>query len=113
EAAGGVCGADDRRFGLRATESGGDGSAVHPLGGALRAEQRHADEQLTVLAVGANLQRPDDDSGRDRPAGASKRNNRMEPAELPSGASQEGEATRQPGRREGKLSDGTEAERAR
>ena len=42
------------------------------LGGALRAWQRAGDEQPGVLAVGTDLQGSDDDSGGDRPVGASR-----------------------------------------
>jgi hypothetical protein len=52
---------DDLGYG--ATKPGGDGSAVHAVGGAVRAGQRDADEQPAVLAVGADLQEPDDDGG--------------------------------------------------
>jgi len=51
------------RPGLRAAQPGGNGSAVYVLGGALRAGERAGDEQSAVLAVGANLQGPDDDGG--------------------------------------------------
>jgi hypothetical protein len=91
EASGGVRGAADRRPGLCATKPGGDGSAVHALGGAVRAGQRDADEQPAVLAVGADLQEPDDDGGGHRPSGASLGDHRVERAELPCRASQEGE----------------------
>jgi hypothetical protein len=78
----------DRRFGLCAAEPGGDGGAVHAAGGALRAGQRAGDEQLGVLAMGTNLQGPDDDGGSDRPAGASQRDLGDERAELSGGVSQ-------------------------
>ena len=79
----------DRRPGLCAAEPGGDGGAVHAAGGALRAGQRAGDEQPGVLAVGTDLQGPDDDGGGDRPAGASQRDRGAERAELPSGGGQE------------------------
>jgi hypothetical protein len=63
----------DRRPGLRATEPRGDGGTVHAVGGALRAGQRAGDKQPGVLALGADIQGPDDDGGRDRPAGAPQR----------------------------------------
>jgi hypothetical protein len=94
EAAGEVRGAADRRPGLRAAESGGDGGAVHAAGGEVREGQRVADEQPAVLAVGADLPRPDDDGGGDRPAGAPQRDHRTEPGELPLGTSKEGEGGR-------------------
>ena len=80
-----------RRFGLCATEPRGDGGAVHAAGGSLRAGQCVADEQLAVLAVGADFQRRDDDGGGDRSAGASQRDRGAEPAELPVGTCEEGE----------------------
>jgi hypothetical protein len=75
-------GPGDRRPGLRAAEPGGDGGAVHAAGGAVRAGQRVGDEQPGVLAVGADLQGPDDDGGGDRPAGASQRHRGVERVEL-------------------------------
>src|SRR5579859_3480927 len=80
------------RPGLCATKPGGDGGAVHAAGGALRAWQRTADEQPAVLGLGSDLQGSDDDGGGDRSAGPPQRDHRTEPAELPRGASQEGQA---------------------
>lgn len=80
-----------RRFGLRATEPRRDGGAVHAAGGPLRARQCVVDEQLAVLAVGADFQGRDDDGGGDRPLGASQRDRGIEPAELPLGTCEEGE----------------------
>lgn len=81
----------DRRLGLRAAESGGDGSVVHAAGGSLRTGQRVADEQPAVLRLGGDLQGPDDDGRGDRPVGASQRDRGIEPAELPPGTCQEDE----------------------
>lgn len=80
-----VGGLADRRLGLCAAEPGGDGGAVYSLGGALRAWQRAGDEQPGVLAMGADLQGPDDDGGGDRPPGSSQRDRGDERAELPRG----------------------------
>ena len=88
-----VRGTVDRRLGLCAAEPGGDGSAVHALGGALRTRQRLADEQPAVLEVGADLQGPDDDGGGHRPAGAPLRDRGTERAELPCRSGQESPAT--------------------
>ena len=77
------------RPGLRAAEPGGDGSAVHTAGPALRARKRAADEQLAVLGLGANLPGSDDDGGGHRPISTSQRDRGIEPAELPSGAGEE------------------------
>ena len=96
--AGALGGLADRRPGLRAAEPGGDGGAVHAVGGALRAGQRAGDEQPGVLAVGADLQGSDDDGGGDRPAGASQRDRGDERAELPGRGSQESEARASRGR---------------
>jgi hypothetical protein len=81
----------DRRFGLRATEPGGDGGLVHAAGGSLRAGKCVADEQPAVLEMGGDLQGSDDDGGSDRPPGAPQRDRGAEPVELPPGACQEGE----------------------
>jgi len=76
-------GSADRRLGVRAAEPGGDGGVVHLAGGALRAWQRLGDEQPGVLAVGADLQGSDDNSGGNRPARAPQRDRGAERAELP------------------------------
>jgi hypothetical protein len=83
----------DRRPGLRAAEPGGDGSLVHAVGGALRARQCAGDEQPGLLAVGTDLQRPHDDGGGHRPAGAPQRDPGTERAQLPSGSGQESQGT--------------------
>jgi hypothetical protein len=83
--------AADRRSGLCATKPRGDGGVVHTLGGALRTWQRPGDEQPGVLAMGTDLQGPDDDGGSHRPAGAPQRDRGTERAELPGGGGQEGE----------------------
>src|SRR5439155_26270326 len=92
EAAGGLRGAGAGRPGVRAAVAGGDGGAVHAAGGAVRAGERAADEQPAVLGVGGDLQGRDDDSGGDRPVGPSRGHHRAEPAELPGGTGEEGEA---------------------
>jgi hypothetical protein len=91
EAAGAVRGSLDRRPGIRAAESRGDGGIVHAVGRPLRARQCLADEQLAVLEVGEDFQGPDDDGGSDRSAGASQRDPGAELAQLPAGASAEGQ----------------------
>ncbi len=91
ETAGEGRGAADRRPRLRAAEPRGDGGAVHALGGALRARQCLADQQLAVLEVGEHLQGPDDGSSGHRPAGAPQRDLGTEPAQLPTGAGPEGQ----------------------
>lgn len=76
---------DHRRPGICATESRGNGGAVHAARGSLRAWQRAADEQPGVQQVGPDLQRRDDDGSSDRPLGPSQRHHRTERAELPRG----------------------------
>jgi hypothetical protein len=83
EASGSMAGGADRRPGVRAAESGGDGGTVLAVGGALRAGQCAGDEQPGILAVGADLQGPDDDGSSDRPTGASQRHRGDERTELP------------------------------
>lgn len=83
--AGEVRGVDHRRSGVRATESRGDGSLVHVVGGALRAGERAIEQQPGVLGVGADFQRPDDDGGGDRPPGASQRDRGAEHPQLSPG----------------------------
>lgn len=89
EALGSVRGAADRRPGLRAAEPRGDGGAVHTLGGALRAWQCLADEQLAVLEVGEHFQGPDDGGRGDRSVGAPQRDPGAKPAQLSAGAGAE------------------------
>ena len=85
----------DRRPGLRAAGPGRDGGLVHAVGGALRARQCAGDEQPGLLAVGTDIQGPDDDSGGHRPVGP-QRDPGTERAELPSRSGQESQA--EPGR---------------
>jgi hypothetical protein len=91
ETSGVIRGGDRGRSGLRAAEPGGDGSAVRLHRGALRAGQRAVDEQPAVLEVGGDFSRSDDDGSGDRPISASQHDRRIEPAELPGGASEESE----------------------
>jgi len=93
EASGTLGSGDPGRFGLRAAEPGGDGSVVYLPGRALRAWQRAGDEQPGVLAVGADLQGPDDDSGGGGSAGASQRDSGVKHCELPGGSGQACQAT--------------------
>jgi hypothetical protein len=86
-------GSADRRPGLRAAEPGGDGGAVHPVGGTLRAGQRPGDKQPGVLAMGANLQGPDDDRRSDRPSGASQCHHGDERLELSGGVGEARQAS--------------------
>ena len=79
-----------RRPGLCATEPGGDGSAVHALGGAIRDGQRDGDEQSGVLEMGPGVQRPDDDGGGHRSAGPPLHGVELRRAQLPRGDGQEG-----------------------
>jgi hypothetical protein len=87
-------GVADRRLGLRATESRGDGGAVHVVGRTLRAWQCLVDQQSAVLQVGKHLQRSDDDGGGHRSSGAPQRDLGAEPAQLSSGRGQEGDRNR-------------------
>lgn len=86
-------GIDPGRSGLCATESGGDGGVVRVVVGALRAGQCAADEQLAVFRLGVDLQGRDDDSGGNRPPGASLRDSGVEHPQLSSGTGEEGEAS--------------------
>ena len=80
------------RPGLCTTKPGGDGGLVPAAGGALRAGQCAADEQPGLLAVGTDLQRPDDDGSGRGSVGASQRDRGVEHPELPCGGGQAGEA---------------------
>lgn len=80
---------DHRRLGLCATEPRGDGGAVHVAGGTLRARQRPLDQQSALLAMGTDLQGPDDHRGGHRSLGASQRDHRVEHSQLPLGDRQE------------------------
>jgi hypothetical protein len=94
EAIGGLRGDPDRRPGLRATEPRGDGSVVYAAGGPLRTGQRVADEQLAILEMGGDFQRPNDDGSGHRPLGASQRDRGIEHAELSVGTRQERQGRR-------------------
>lgn len=98
-----LAGPAHRRPGLRAAESGGDGSAVHAARGALRAWQCADHEQPGLLAVGEHLQGSDDDGGSHRPTGAPQRDRGTERAQLPHGGrqAQEGIGQANPGVRGG------------
>ncbi len=89
QTAGELRGSDHRRLGLCATESRGDGGAVHLIGRTLRTRQRSLDQQPPVLAMGADLQGPDDHRCGHRPPGASQRHHRIEHSQLPFGDRQE------------------------
>lgn len=89
-------GPDLGRPGIRAAEPGGNGGAVHALGGAVRTRQRVIDEQPGVLAVGADLQGPNDDGGGGS-LGASQRDRGAERAELPGRGREAVEAPRRIG----------------
>ncbi len=85
-------GVDHRRHRLRAADSGGNGSVVHPVGRTLRTRQRAADEQSGVLEVGTDFQGSHDDCSSDRPVGASQRHPGAEHPELQDGTGQESQA---------------------
>jgi hypothetical protein len=85
-------GVGDRRLGLRAAESRGDGGVVHAVGGALRTRQCAVDEQPAVLGLGCDLQGSDDNGRRDRPSGAPQRDRGDERAELSAGNGEECES---------------------
>jgi hypothetical protein len=89
QTAGELRGFDHRRLGLCATESRGDGGSVHVIGRTLRTRQRALDQQPTVLAMGTDLQGPDDHRCGHRPPGASQRDHRVEHSQLPFGDCQE------------------------
>ena len=73
---------DHRRFGLRSTESRGDGSVVHSAGGTIRTGQRSGQFESSFFKMGANLQRPDDDRRCDRPTDPSLRHHRTQHLQL-------------------------------
>src|ERR1022692_2726904 len=81
--------AGDRRPGLRATEPGRNGSAVHASGGTLRTRQRTDLIESRLLEMGGNLQGSDDDGGCHRSPRASQRDSRTQYSELSNGAGEE------------------------
>jgi Mu transposase, C-terminal domain len=93
QTSGPVGGVADRRSGLCATKPGGDGSAIHAAGRALRARQHLGDQQSAVLEMGTDLQGSDDGSGSDRPSGAPQCDRGNERAQLPDGESAQGQTT--------------------
>lgn len=99
-------GPDHRRCGLCAAKPGGDGSAVHASGRALRAWQRALNQQPGVQQMGPNLQGRDDDRRGYRPFGSSQRDPGAECPQLPRG---DGQANQIPGQspRGARFSSGT------
>lgn len=85
-----LAGSGHRRSRLRAAQPGGNGGAVHAVGGTLRAGQRAGDQQPGVLGLGADFQGSDDYGGGDRPAGAPQCDHRDERAELSCGVGEAG-----------------------
>lgn len=85
QATGPFRGPHHRRFGLCPAKPGGNGSALHLIGRALRTRQRAVDEQPGVQQVGSNLQGCDDDRGSDRPLGPPQRDPGTQRAQLPRG----------------------------
>src|SRR5438132_1946951 len=82
-------GSDHRRVGLVERKPGGDGGPVHVISGTVRARQRAFGQQLAVLAMGADLQGPNDNRCGHRSAGASQRDHRVERTQLSLGDRQE------------------------
>ena len=84
-----VRGVADRRSGLRAAKSRGDGSAVHAAVGAVRARERADHDEPAVFEMGAGVQGSADDGCGGGPAGASQRDCGDAGGELPSGGGPE------------------------
>ena len=80
---------DHRRLGVRSAEPRGDGSAVHVTGRTLRTGQCLSEFQSALFQVGADLQRPYDHGGGDRPFDSSFGDHRTEHPQLPTRSSQE------------------------
>lgn len=79
---------DRGRPGVRATESRRDGSVVHAALRTLRTGQRVTEQQSTVLEVGTDLQRSNDDRCSDRSVDPPLGNHRAEHRQLSPGESQ-------------------------
>lgn len=77
-----IRGVDHRRPGLCPAEPRRNGGFVHPALGTLRARQCAAEQQSTVLEMGADLQRSHDDGRGDRPFDTSLGDHRAEYPEL-------------------------------
>lgn len=73
-----ILGFDYRRLGLRAAESGGDGSALHVDRRPLREDKYSLEFEPTIFEVGAVIQGPDDHSSSDRSLGAPQFDNRAQ-----------------------------------
>ena len=83
-----VRGFDHRRPGLRPTEPGGDGGAIHSARRTLRKRQRAAQFESAVLKMGADLQGPDDNGRCDRPTDSPQRDRRAKHPQLQARGSQ-------------------------
>jgi len=77
-----VRGVDHRRPRLRPAEPRGDGGVVQPLVGTVRASQCAIKQQSTILEMGTDFQRSDDDSCGDRPIDPSFSDHRVEHSQL-------------------------------
>ncbi len=84
-------------FGKPGSGPRGNGGAVHLIGGTIRARQRSLDQQLAVLAMGTDLQGPDDHRRGHRSLGASQRDHRIEHSQLSLGDRQEHAENIRPG----------------
>lgn len=73
---------DHRRLGLRATESGRDGSVIHSSVGTLRTRQRAGQFESAVFKMGTDLQGSDDDCRSNRPTDSSLGDHRTQHPQL-------------------------------
>lgn len=80
---------DHRRPGVCSAEPGGDGGVVHVVIRTVRARERDAEQQSSVLQVGADLQGPNDDGSRDRPVNPPFGDHRTQHSQLSSRSGQE------------------------
>ena len=78
---------DHRRHRICTTESRRDGSVVYLDCGSIRANELADQQQPSILEMGADFQRPDDDSGSDRSPGTSQHDHRAQCRQLPLGGS--------------------------
>jgi hypothetical protein len=80
---------DHRRPGLRATESGGDGSVIHSSVGTLRTRQCAGELESPIFKMGTDLQGSDDDCCGDRPTDSSLGDHRTQHPQLSTRGGQE------------------------
>lgn len=91
-----VRGLDHRRLGICAAEPRRDGGFVHASCGTVRTRECPGEFEPSVLSMGGDIQRPNDNGCRDRPVDSSLGDHRTQHPQLPTRAGQEKQSLDQP-----------------